>query len=828
MLSHDKSANTAIRVRQRPLLAALLACLSLIFLPEQAAKAADATYTFNLPEQSLADTLRAIGHEASVNIIFAPESVEHVTAPAIQGSYTAEQAIARALSGTQLRIQKTNSSSILVEPPGEPSRSERQGRQIPGSELTADGSPVAGLQEVIVTAQKRAERLQDVPVPVAAISAAKLRDSNQLRLQDFYSSVPGLLVSPGTQSTQQLSIRGIAPGNGNPTVGITVDDVPYGSSISEEGVPDIDPGDLDHIEVLRGPQGTLYGANTLGGLIKFVTVDPSPDAVSGAVQAGTVDVQNGSGPGYTFRGLVNVPVSDDSAIRASGFVRRDPGYIDNPVLHIDGINKADVYGGRLSGLWKPTATLSLKLSALYQNYEGDGANDVNINPPYPPPLGDLQQNYVQRVGPFSRKVQAYSAILQWKLAGIDLTSISGYNINGFHDTFDLTSFFGPLTQSLFGVTGTPLFESTGTKKASQELRLASSVGSRVDWLLGGFFTHERTNFDQVIGAEDPVSGPLVGIVAVSRIKESFREYSGFGNLTVHVTDQLDVQAGGRFSHNKQTQDSIGTGFLPPEVHEASRDNSFTYLLVPQLKVSSDLMVYARIASGYRPGGPNNPAPGVPPTFQPDRTRNYEVGAKGNLLDGALSFDTSLYYIGWNNIQISESVGVFGYVGNGGRAKSQGVELSLDSHPLRGLTLSGWIALSDPVLTRGLPPEAVAAGTYAVAGDRLPLSNRFSGNLSIRQSFPLGVLATGFVGGSLTYVGNREGAFQAQGTPRSVLPGYAKIDLQTGLNYDSWTVNLYANNIANKRGLLNGGDNFPGFAYVYIQPRTIGVSLRRTF
>src|SRR5262249_48926184 len=155
---------------------------------------------------------------------------------------------------------------------------------------------------------------------------------NQLRLRDYYSRVPGLNLTPGTQSGQVLSIRGISTGSGNPTVGVTVDDVPLGSSTFLGGgavVPDFDPADLARIEVLRGPQGTLYGASSISGLIKFVTADPSTAGFTGWLQGGVSSVSHGHGAGYNARGSVNVPLSDTFAVRASGFTRKDPGFIDN-------------------------------------------------------------------------------------------------------------------------------------------------------------------------------------------------------------------------------------------------------------------------------------------------------------------------------------------------------------------------------------------------------------------------------------------------------------------------------------------------------------------
>ena len=819
-----------------------------------------AAQVFDIPPQSLAAALKEYAQQSHEEILYSPDIVARKLSSGVRGTMPPLAALNILLKDSGLSYTSRAGGAILVAPPNSAALSPvtesaaaaaeegkkdsshdfrvaqvDQGKSsstvpVSGPASQAQDNSQTSIQEILVTAQKREERLQDVPVPVTAISAATLTDTNQVRLQDYYSSIPGLVISPGIQSSNELAIRGVSPGIGNPTVGLTVDDVPYGASATQEGgltVPDIDPSDLDHIEVLRGPQGTLYGANAMGGLIKFVTVDPSTQGFKGQIQAGTDTIYNGADLGYTVRGSINVPLSDTFAFRASGFSRQDPGYIDNPILHIDGINKDDVFGGHLSTLWTPSDLFSLKLSALYQDFKGDGLSDVDVTPP----LGDLQQNYVQRVGPFSREVEAYSATLKAKLGSVDITSVTGYNINGFHDTFDLTVFFGPATDANYGVTGTPIFETNTTKKFTQEIRLSSWIGSSVEWLLGGFYTHERANFDQTIYGEDPISGPLIGPENATRINESYTEYAGFGDLTVHFTDRFDVQVGGRESHNTQDYAENGNGLLfgPMAVTANSNDSSFTYLLTPRFKISPDLMVYARIASGYRPGGPNNVVPGlqVPLTFEPDTTRNYEIGAKGNVFGEALSFDLSVYHIDWNNIQISEEFNGSGFVGNGGRAKSQGAEFSVVSRPLTGLMISAWIALDDAVLKDDLPPAAVLAGTYGAAGDRLPLSSRFSANLSMQQNFPLWSTVTGFVGGSVSYVGDREGDFVAQGAPRLDLPAYTKTDLRAGAKYDLWTANFYVNNLTDRRALLNAGI-FAPYADLYIQPRTVGLLFTRAF
>jgi iron complex outermembrane receptor protein len=699
------------------------------------------------------------------------------------------------------------------------------------------------LGELVVTAQKRQERYQDVPVPVTAISGDNLVDKNQLRLQDFYTSVPGLSVTPqASTSSQYLTIRGLTTGvvATNPTVGITVDDVPYGPSTGAGGggavpVPDIDPGDLARVEVLRGPQGTLYGASSLGGLLKFVTVDPSTDHISGRMQVGSSSASNGPDLGYSLRGSVNLPLSDRLAVRANGFTRQEPGYIDNVQIGQQGVNKADVSGGRLAALWKASDVVSLKLSGLYQDAKADAFSEVNVLPG----LNDLQQSYLRGTGASDRKVQAYSAVVTAKLGKSDLTAVSGYNVNKFFDTNDLTYILGPFSQTQFGVTGSPSHEQNKTDKFTQEFRLSAPLGPRLEWLIGAFYTHESSQYTQNIFATDSSTGATVGQWATASTPATYEEYAAFGDVTFNFTDRFDVQVGGRESHIRQTFSSSAFGPLEtlfvgqdtiiiPEVD--AKANALTYLLTPRFRVSSDFMVYARLASGYRPGG-TNAAPGVPRQYDPDKSRNYEIGAKAELLDHKLSLDASLYHIDWKDIQLQlvDPVTFQSFITNESRAKSQGVELSVESRPLRGLTLAAWATWDNAVLTQTLPAGSAA---QAASGDRLPYSSRFSGNFSLEQDLPLARSVTGFVGGAVSYVGDRQGEFAssfASSAERQDLPSYTKVDLRVGAKYDAWTLNFFINNITDKRALLSGGlGTFPPFAFIESQPRTASLSLGRTF
>lgn len=857
-----------------------LACCAGIALTLPALAIADSA-RFAIKAEPLPAALKAFAQQAHMQLLYEYAIVRDLKGNSVSGTLEKRAALVKLLQNTGLEPVFSSDNAATIRPvrsgtpsssPSAPSKREPKevkkstSGRFPGAHTALgvaappdsigatstqqDLRESASLREVVVTAQKKSEDLLKVPVPVTVLDAGTLVDNNQLRLRDYYTSVPGFSVMPSTSgsggSFQSVAIRGITTGvYTNPTVGITVDDVPYGSStaIGAGGgmaAADIDPADLARVEVLRGPQGTLYGASSMGGLIKYVTIDPSTEALTGRVEADMDGVVNGAEPGYGVRGSVNVPLTDDLALRASGFTRQDPGYIDNVQTGRTGINEDHVSGGRVAGLWRASPAVTLKISALYQRSKSDGFSDVDlpINGYIGPSLGELQQSSLRGTGQSDRTVQAYSATLVARLGVAELTSVTGYNISQYSDTYDLTYYFASLTQAQFGVPGTPTPESDKTDKFSQEVRLSTPIGKHVDWLLGTFFTHESSRYAQGILAENPTTGAVVGDFYNVAFRPGYAELAGFTDFTFRLTQRFDIQLGARESRIRQTYTELDSGpFLTNVLGEPSPHivpetdssaNAFTYLVTPRLKISPGLMLYVRIASGYRAGGPNlTLSPGIPFQYSPDKTQNFELGAKSELLDDRLSIDSSLYYINWKDIQLSltnPQTGL-GYTGNGSQAKSQGLEFSVDSKPIPGLTVAAWLTLSDAELTQAFPPTSNA---YGASGDRLPYSSRFSGNFSLRRDFAITDQLTAFFGGSVSYVGRREGEFTASAA-RQELPAFARTDLQTGIEYAAWTVNLFVNNLADKRGVLAGGlGSFPPFAFSYIQPRTVGVSMVRKF
>lgn len=710
----------------------------------------------------------------------------------------------------------------------------------------------SGNGDIIVTAQKREERLKDVPVPVTAVSASDLLDQNQVRAQDFFSNVPGVNLQ-FQNNRAQLAIRGIttSPTSGNPVVGFAIDDVPYGSSIGQGGLfgaaPDLDPTELERIEVLRGPQGTLYGASSIGGLVKYVTKSPDTERLSGSVGAGTNLVYSGGQKlGYNLHGGLNVPLGETFAVRASASTRKDAGYIDNVLTGKKNVNSVKAITGRLSALWKPSETLSIKLGALYQNTEVFGRNnaDTRLGSPY------LQSDQFG-TGPGTYKLQFYDATVTADLGAVTLTSVSGYSDTANLHYADFTA--SPITPFVYHLAfpaytdfGNVFYNTHTSRKLSQEFRLSGSAGQGIDWIAGVFYTDEQNNYRSIGTATDPTNGDIYGVVGRWRNNLSFKEHAAFANVVARISEKFDVQFGARYSENRQNMNQVSRIQLDPATFGIAEDNfvsgkakghAFTYHISPRFKPSPDHMLYARLATGYRPGGPNPncdvTTEVIPCQFRPDRVVNYELGAKGDLLGRVLSYDFSVYYIDWKDLQQNQvsSSGTFVFNSNVGTARSTGVELALEARPTDGLTIAAWGAYNDAKLRESFPATAV----YAAKGDRLPFSSRYSGRFSATYEAPITGDLNGLIGASVTYVGNRQGEFvptAAEAGLREKYPSYAQVNANASIMNDDWKVNVYVQNLFNKAGVTGGGynnqSNFNRYWLNYTQPRTVGISVDRTF
>ncbi|MEO7691923.1 MAG: TonB-dependent receptor [Sphingomonas sp.] len=698
----------------------------------------------------------------------------------------------------------------------------------------AAGSPSGGGEDIIVTARKRDERLIDVPQSVSVISPEMLAGIHAERFADYFTRVPSASIVETQAGQTRLVLRGVNTNGVGATVATYVDETPYGSSTSLANgailTPDIDPLDLQRVEILRGPQGTLYGANSLGGLVKYVTVAPSTDGIHAAAEAGLESVSHGE-TGWSGRAALNLPLGDSVAIRGSGYYRDTAGYIDDPVRGRD-VNGDRTYGGRVSLLVRPTAALTLRGTIFLQNIDSDASNTVDSDPiTLQPTLGDLRQRRV--VGePNQMRYRIYNVTGDYDFGPVSLVSSTSWATLDEKQIQDISGLYGPLLTDAFGTPlGSILNQGVTQRRFTQEVRLASTGKTAFEWTLGGFYTREINAIDQSLDAiADPGGAHLPGFddLALATVKSSYREIAGFASGTYHFSPHFDLSVGGRYSHNSQTARQTSSGPLAgdSDVAGTSSDNVFTYAIAPAFKPNEHLTFYARVARGYRPGGPNALPPSaptsVPRQFGPDTTTDYELGVKAELLDRKLSVELTAFRTDWKNIQLFASIGGFGVNANGGGARSKGVELSLTARPIKGLTLAANGAFVDAVLLDDAP--VVVGG---LAGDRLPYSPRFSSTLSADYEGSLGGKLSGRIGASWRYTGTRQSAFDTSYGQRRLDP-FGQIGAHAGISYDRFRLDLFARNLTDSRGVLDvgsaGSAQNGAIAVAVTRPRSFGVAL----
>lgn len=700
----------------------------------------------------------------------------------------------------------------------------------------ADAVGASPQDEIIVTAQKREQRLLDVPQSVSVLSAETLSAVHAERFADYFTRLPSASIVEEQGGQTRLILRGINTGGVGATVATYVDETPYGSATALANgsilTPDVDPFDLQRVEVLRGPQGTLYGANSLGGLVKYVTIAPQTDAIHYAAEGGIESVDHGN-TGWSGRAAVNLPLGDTAAVRASGFYRRDPGYIDDPRLGSN-VNDGKTYGGRISALLRPTPELTLRGTVVLQNLNSDGTNTIDVDAATLQPVLGKYAHSRTVAEPNDVKYRIYNGTVDYDFGAVNLIASTSWGTLDQAQVQDASALYGGLLTESFGQPlGAALDQSVRQRRFTEEVRLASSGKRRLEWTLGGFYTRERNVLAQALDAVDAANGAKVDDLsglALTRIGSRYREIAGFANATYHVSPQFDLTVGGRYSHNRQTtlQETSGPLAGDSAINGRSSDNVFTYSIAPAFKPNDHTTFYLRVARGYRPGGPNALPPlnpdnaDVPREFGADTTTNYEAGVKAELIDRLLTVELTGFYIDWKDIQLYTSVNGFGVNTNGGKARSKGIELTSTLTPVRGLSLSANGSYVDSRLTQDASP--LVGG---LDGDRLPYNPRWSGTLSADYSRPLSATVDGNIGVSWRITGARRSAFDVDlGQYR--LGAFSQVDAHAGVTIDRFRIDAFARNLTDSRGITNVGTlgSAPNgaLAAALVRPRSYGLTI----
>lgn len=579
----------------------------------------------------------------------------------------------------------------------------------------ADPAP-GTLTDIVVTAERRDVSLQQAPLSVSAITNDTLRAGNITDITGLNGTVPGLVIAKSGGGERVISIRGIGsetPENTNTQPGVSyhIDGVYIFNSIAASAAFI----DVAQVEVLRGPQGTLFGQGSTGGTINVVSIEPSTDALKGNVNAGIGNYNYMEGSA-----ALNVPVTDTLAIRGAIQYTKHDGYAH--ATEVPGITKYDLddqdeTGWRLGAKWQPLSNLSITLNTIQFNSNTNGPAQKNILDPNPDPR-ELTQDYPGRS---KVKTQLYTGVVKWDTAFATVKSITGYqklhseqawDADGLDTTLFYQNTYNPISYTGVTYDHVPLWASD-TKSWSQELNLTSNGNGPFQWVLGGVYLHSENsqyvneyrsdddNFLQQALPEDTAwNDPLVGNLTYAELSSIKRElYAAFAQGTYAVTDSLKLTAGIRYNHDKSSgmYDSMSGGassqtsgaYLQPASTGSVSDHAWTGKLAADYQFTPSNMLYVSYTRGFKPGGINSSSSAcggaycifgwedsIKPTYKKETVDSFEIGSKNRFLDDTLQINASAFLYNYKNMQfLEEDPVLYGEgISNAPKARVYGLEL----------------------------------------------------------------------------------------------------------------------------------------------------------
>ena len=752
-----------------------------------------------------------------------------------------------------------------------------------------------GLAEVVVTATKRAENIQDVPVSIQAFGTEKLEQMNVSSFDDYAKMIPSLsFQSQGGPSFEHTYMRGVASGgDGNhsgsqPSVGTYMDEQPV---TTIDGNLNLHIYDIQRIEALSGPQGTLYGASSESGTIRIITNKPDPTRFAAGYDLEGNTIDHG-GTGYKFEGFINIPLTDIAAVRLVGWDEKDAGYIDNvhgtlnnagftqdnAALVRKNFNDTETKGGR--------AALKVDLNdnwTVTPQFMGQ-VTDTNGNFAYTPAVGPLET--VKFLPEYTHDSWVQSALtIEGKMADFDLVYTGAYLTRNTHEAEDYTDY----TLAYDSSDAQYFLNNAGNQinptqyilgrdhytKLSNELRISSPKAWPVRFT-AGLFQERQAHYilqDYLVNTggvlADNLSVPgWPGTVWLTDEVRTDRDSAAFTELTWDIVGGLSLNTGIRYYTFDNTLGGF-YGFSPNFVFGASEGVATCFNNIPfhgapcsdlngrstgsgntpkvnlSYKFDKDKLVYATWSKGYRPGGVNRNGGGTLPPYKPDYLSNYEVGWKTTWFDNTLRWNAALFYEKWNSFQFSYlGANALTIIANAGNAEVRGFETDAQWAVTRQFELSASASILNAKLsqtycqpTPGDPPSFcdTTQEQYAPNGTRLPVTPRFKGTLTGRYNFPV-LTYTGYVQGSVEYVGERSSDLRLLANEElGNEPAYATVDFAAGMQVNKLTAELYVTNAFDRLAVI---DRFAecdaltcGPINVYTtpnQPRTIGLRFGQRF
>lgn len=716
------------------------------------------------------------------------------------------------------------------------------------------------LEEVVVTALKRDTKLQDTPLSISAVTGAALENAGVTAVVDMMRMVPGLNLTEGNTGQRRITIRGVQSA-GESTVGLYLGDTPVtgpNSATSDPSsiTPDLNMFDVARVEVLRGPQGTLYGSGSMSGTLKIVFNEPDTVGYSGAVDATANSVRSGD-TGYALRGMVNVPLIEDKlGARIVLYDELRAGYVDNPRLGAEDINEARAYGARAMLKFTPTETFTLNGMI---NLQEQRVRDSSI---WYPSVGRYQADNYHKL-PFPNSFRLFNLRADWDLGFAALTATtSKYDWKAtkyIEGTRAALSVIGPAThcarylavarctpaqQEVYRDYVRSVLPLSGWQPMTvdswvHEVRLSSTGEGRLTWTVGAFM-EDREDWSQSSTVEaDPVTGQVVEPIIFNfarTVAIDLKQQAVFGEVSYRPIEPLNITVGlRRYSYDKTSRSQVLiTSFInasvagPPSEFDSDAKGWVSKVNV-SYDVTPDLMLYAQRSEGFRPGGINN-TPGLTPDLIPytsDELVNYEVGFKSSWLGGRLVLNASAYRIDWSDMQIAARIPNFSFITNVGGARIEGLEVEGSFRPIAGLTLSGNMNFVDGKLRTDQINGIVEAPGRK--GDRIPYEPRFTAAASAEYTWPLAGELGGLARIDYAYTGKSYSEFRPNNSNYEEMGDYATVNFRGGIEGDDWGAYLFVNNLLNDVGKVRVTSGvLSEQATISTPPRTVGVNVRRRF
>ncbi|WP_421729560.1 TonB-dependent receptor [Brevundimonas sp.] len=723
------------------------------------------------------------------------------------------------------------------------------------------------VDEIVVTALRRDQSLQDVPISITAITGETLADQGASNMNDYFRQVPGLSVEVGGPARQRISLRGVQS-NGEATTGLYYDETPVtgpAGSAADAGAaqPDLNLFDVSRVEVLRGPQGTLYGSGSMGGTVRIIFNKARTDQYEGAVEAQATTVKDG-GEGYILRGMVNIPLIEDKlGVRVTGFTEQRPGYVDNVRLGNEDVNEGELSGVRAMFTFTPTDTLTINGTAIFQTADYDDATTTWFKS-----AGDYQTEAFTK-SPYSNDFALYNLTARWSLPFADLvattsrtewdsvytsdyTSTLSVNRNGSCLAYFAVGSCTPDQQTQYnaykdsrlpGVWHQP----STMESENHEIRLSSIEGSLFDWTVGAYNERRYDYFDSQVYRADPVTGnPLIipgDETGWRTIETEVKQTAFFGEVSYTVFDRLTLTGGARYyDYTKSVggevlvANHVTLSALQPYQQVSVDATGWVTKLNAAFDVTPDIMVYATRSEGFRPGGANN-VPGIPDTLLPydaDSLTNYETGVKGNFLDRRLTVNASIYQIDWDDMQINAqaSAGAWNFITNAGASRMRGLELEAAARPMPGLDLTANFAYIDAELTEDqVNSSIILTANAGRKGDRIVGIPEESGAFSAAYRWSLTQAFDGMARVDYTYTGSAPTQLRTTNANYQMRPSYSLVNARVGIESDAFGLYLFVNNLLDDVAVTSITTNTGQGIYNRITtaaPRTIGVNLTKSF